>query len=99
MGGRDHAHVDGRGLRRAEPPDLAALQRAQELHLERGRHLGDLVQEQRAAVGLLEQAELADGGAGERAPHVAEELRLEQRLGHRAAVDGHEAGARARALA
>ena len=47
------------GLGRAEPADLAALERAEELDLERGRHLADLVQEQGAAVGLLEEAELA----------------------------------------
>src|SRR5213594_1671934 len=97
VGGGDHTHVDGRGLRRAEPPDLAALQRAEELYLKNAGHLGDLVQEQRAAVGLFEEAELVDGGAGEGAPHVAEELGLEQRLGHRAAVHGHERARRARA--
>ncbi len=97
MRGRDHAHVDGRRLRGAEPPHLAALQRAEELDLERGGHLGDLVQEQRAAVGLFEQAELARGGAGEGPAHVAEELGLEQRLGHGPAVDGHERARRPRA--
>src|SRR5437667_376891 len=96
VGGRDHAHVDGRGLRRAEPPDLAALECAEELYLKNAGHLGDLVQEQRAAVGLFEEAELVDGGAGERTPHVAEELGLEQRLGHRAAVPGHERARRPR---
>ncbi len=94
---RDHAHVDRRGLRGAEPADLAALQGAEQLHLERRRHLGDLVQEQRAAVGFLEEPELVDGGAGERAAHVAEELGLEQGLGHGAAVHGHERPRRARA--
>ena len=37
-------------------------------------------------------------GAGERAAHVAEELRLEQRLGDRAAVDRHERPRRAPAV-
>ena len=90
MGGGDHAHVDRRRLGRAQPADLAALERAQELDLQRGRHFGDLVQEHRAAAGLLEEPELADRGPREGAPHVAEELGLEQRLRHRAAVDGHE---------
>src|SRR5437899_3467932 len=44
VGRRDHAHVDGRGLRRAEPPDLAALERAEELDLKNRRHLRDLVE-------------------------------------------------------
>ena len=61
----------------AQPPNLTALERAEELHLKRGGHLGDLVEEQRAAIGLLEKPELAAGGAGEGTPHVAEELGFE----------------------
>jgi hypothetical protein len=41
---------------RAEPADLALLDGAQQLRLERRRRLGDLVEEERAAVGLLEEA-------------------------------------------
>ena len=56
------------------------------------RHLADLVQENRAAVGDLEEARLAGGRrAGERVFLVAEELRLEERLVQRRAVDLHEA--------
>jgi hypothetical protein len=40
--------------------------------------------------GLLEQAELARHRAGEGAAGEAEQLGLEQRLGHRATVDGDE---------
>ena len=46
-----------------------------------GRHLADLVEEQGAAVGLLEEARLVGDRARERAAHVAEQLRLQQRLG------------------
>ena len=45
---------------------------------------------------LLEHALAIGDGAGERAAHVAEQLRLEQRLGDRAAVDRRRT-ARARA--
>jgi glutamyl-tRNA reductase len=45
------------------------------------RHLADLVEEQRAAVGGLEEADLLAIGAGERAALVAEQLALEQGLG------------------
>ena len=72
-------------------------ERAQELDLEARRHLADLVEEERAAVGFLEQALLVRGRARERALDVAEELRLEERLGKRRAVDGDEGPARARA--
>ncbi len=55
VGGGDDAHVDALGPRGAERPDLALLQDAQELGLQRGRQLGDLVEEQRAAVGFDEE--------------------------------------------
>ena len=71
-------------------PDLAVLQRAQQLRLHLRPHVADLVEEQRAAVRRLEQAALGRDGAGERAPGVAEQLGLEQRLGQRRAVDRHE---------
>ena len=60
------------------PADLALLQHAQQLGLQLERQLADLVEEQRAAVGLLEQAARARAvGAGERAAHVAEQLALD----------------------
>jgi hypothetical protein len=46
--------------------------------LHRRRHLADLVEEQRAAVGELEAALAARCAAGERALLVAEQLALEQ---------------------
>ena len=78
----------------------ALLQRAQELGLQAHVHLGDLVEQQRAAVGLLELADAARDGAGEGALLVAEQLALEQLLGDRGAVDRDErAFARAASLA
>ena len=61
----------------AEPLDLALLQHAQQLHLDVGRDLADLVEEQRAAVGLREAAVVALDRAGEGALLVAEQLGLE----------------------
>src|SRR5690606_21256317 len=49
-------------------------------------HLTDLVEEDRAALRLLEAAELAALGARERALLVAEELRLQEALGECRAV-------------
>src|SRR5690606_8281616 len=88
--GRDDADVDGARVILAEPPDLALLEGAQELDLERGRHLAELVEEECAAGGRLEEAGLVTLGAGEGASTVAEELGLEQRLGDRAAVERDE---------
>ena len=49
-------------------------------------------------VGHLELAGLVAVGAGEAALHVAEQLRLEQRLRQAGAVDGDERALRPRAL-
>ena len=96
VGRGDEPHVDRLGLGRAERANLALLDRAQQLRLQRQRQLADLVQEQGAAVGRAEQALGVADGAGERAAHVAEQLAFDHALGQRAAVDGHERPAAAR---
>ncbi len=53
---RDDAHVDLDRLVLADAADLVLLDRAEELRLEGERRLRDLVEEERAAVGLLEEA-------------------------------------------
>ena len=75
---------------------IALLQRAQQLGLQAHVHFGDFVEQQRAAVGLLELADAARHRAGEGALLVAEQLRFQQRLGNGRAVDGDERLARAR---
>ena len=90
VGGGDDAHVDGRLVVAADPADDLLLDRPQELDLHGRRRLADLVEEERAAVGLLEEAALLAHRAGEGAALVAEELGLEQRLRQRAAVDRDE---------
>ena len=77
-------------VRVADPLELALLQHAQQLHLQRRAHRPDFVEKQRALVRLLEASLTVADGAGERAAHVAEELGLEQRLGNRAAVQRDE---------
>ena len=52
--------------------------------------LGDLVQEQHAAVRRAEEAGLVGDGAGERALAMAEEAGRRQLVGDLGAVDGHE---------
>ena len=49
VGGGEDADVDRLGVGVADPHDHPLLQRAQDLHLQRQRHLADLVEEQRAA--------------------------------------------------
>src|SRR5437660_4848564 len=86
----DEAHVDLDGLRTADPLELLLLQDAQQLRLELERDLADLVEEQRAAVGHLEAADLLGDGAGEGAPLVPEELALEEAPRNGGAVELHE---------
>ena len=66
--GRDDAHVGLQHLRPAEPLELALLEDAQELRLHGRAHLAHLVEEERAAGGLLETARLARRVAPVNAP-------------------------------
>ena len=87
IGRADEAEVDVHDAIAANRPVLALLQNAQELGLEIRRHLADLVEQQRAPLGHLEEAFLVQRRARERALLVAEELRLDQIFGDRRAVD------------
>ena len=99
VGRRDHADVDLDRPRRAEALDLAFLQHAQHLGLRLGAHVADFVEEDRAAVGLLELADLLLGRARERSLLVPEQLGLDQLLGDRRAVHLDEPLAAAQAVA
>jgi hypothetical protein len=70
--GRDHPHVDANRRLAADAIKLALGQHAQQPRLQRSRHVADLIEEQRAAVGLLEAAAAQTVGAGEGALFVAE---------------------------
>ena len=90
VGGGDQPDV---GLYRLVAPDSLErlfLQQPQYLGLHGQRCVADLVEEQRAAVALLELADAAAVGAGEGALLVAEQLALQQRLGDGGAVQRQE---------
>ena len=87
---RDDPDIDLDRLAAADAVDLALLDRAQKLGLEAGIHFADLVEQQRAAVGLFELADTPRHGAGEGAFFVAEQLRFQKGLGDRRAVDRHQ---------
>ena len=100
VGGGDDAHVDLHRPLGADGIDFAFLQRAQQLDLHVEAQFADFVEEQRAAVGFLEFAQMLVAGAGERALLVAEQDGFDQVLRNGAAIDGDErlAGAFRRAL-
>ena len=84
---RHHPDVEGVFGGAGQPAHLAVLQHPQQLRLQLGRHLGDLVEQQGAAVGQLEAAAAQPGGAGERPLLVAEQLALHQLAGDGGGVD------------
>ena len=90
VGGRQDAHVDLDRFRAAQAHEFALLNHAQQLDLRFRADGGDFVEEDGALVGDLEESFLGGHGAGEGALDVAEELRLEQVHGNRAAIDGNE---------
>ena len=86
----DEAHVDVLRLERAHAHHFPLLDDAEELRLQRERQLADLVEEDGAAVGRLEETGLGAIGSGEGAALVAEQLTGQQRLGEGAAIEAHE---------
>src|SRR5262249_23469970 len=88
--GGEEPDVDRDRPHAADGQDALRLDGAQQLGLERQRHLADLVEEQCAAGGGLEQPRLGLDRAGEGPLLVAEELAREERLGQGGAVDGEE---------
>ena len=95
--GRHHAHVDLNGFLRAHRLEALLFKDAQYLRLGPQAHVADFVEEQRAAIGLLEFAHLAFMREREAALHMAEQLAFDQAFGNRRAVHFHERLCRPRA--
>src|ERR1700737_665928 len=90
VGRRHNPDVDLDFLLAAQTPDGSRLDRAQKLDLNVGRHFGDFVEEDSAAVCHLERARLLVGRARKRSLLVAEQLVLEYVLGKRRAVESEK---------
>ena len=87
---RDDPDIHGQGLPASHPEELLALEDPQQFRLEVEGELAHLVEEERAAVGEVEEPLGRPVGSGERAALEAEELALEERLGERCAIEGYE---------
>ena len=99
VGGGDHADVGGRlHAIGADAPDLAVLEKAEHESLHAQTGLADFVEEDGAAVGEFQQAGLVAVCTGEAAPHMTEQLRLEQRIGNCGAVERDQLDVAAAAL-
>src|SRR5262249_21861430 len=77
---RNNANIDANVGDAANSLERLFFQESQQLRLERRRHLADFVEKDRTAVRRLEQPALLLPRVGERAPLVAEQLALENRL-------------------
>ena len=87
---RDDAHVDVLDRVASDRFHLAGLERPEQLHLRARRQIADLVQEERAAVGRLEETCACGECRREGTAGVPEELALDQLLRDRCAVDRDE---------
>ncbi|MNH12972.1 hypothetical protein D3C79_725290 [compost metagenome] len=87
MGRADHLDIHPLPPRRAQRRHFALGQHAQQPGLQVERHIADLVEEQRATVGLLQQPLHALARRpGERPGDIAEQLALDQGFGNGRAV-------------
>src|SRR5690606_25434935 len=96
--GAHHAHIDRTLLPPADALDDAVLEEAQQLRLQRERHVADLVEEQRPPARQLDLADRLLHRTGERAALVSEQLAFQELLGNGRAVDRDEPAVLARAL-
>ncbi len=90
--GGDDLDVDRTLVAGAHGAHAPVLEDAQQADLRGGGHVGQFVEEEHAAVGADEVAELAFDGAGEGAAPVPEEGGEDEVAGEGAAVDGDEGG-------
>ncbi|MNP36705.1 hypothetical protein D3C76_1301130 [compost metagenome] len=90
VGGRNNSDIQGNRLAPTDPLHFPLLQYAQQLGLQPQRHFRDFIEQQGAAIGLLELARLGGDGTGERALLVTEQGRFEHVVRNRRAVDRHE---------
>ena len=81
-----HAHIHFPALGRADLADLAFLQHSQQPGLGFCRQFADLIKEQAAAIGGLNQTGAGGNRTGECAFLMAEQLRFNQALGNGRAV-------------
>src|SRR5260370_35311762 len=88
--GRNQAHVGPNGPIAADALERLLLKQPQDLSLESGWHVADLIEKESAAVALLKLADAAAVGAGESALLMAEQLALQQIFGDGGAIQRQE---------
>src|SRR3989442_3083645 len=97
VGGGDHPYVEVLALRAAQRAHAPLLDGREQLRLQCLRQETDLVEEDAAAARRLKESRLRTLRVREGTALEAEQLRLQQRLGNRRAVDFDEGAGRPRA--
>ena len=97
VGGGEHAHVGLQRLIAADAGILAFLEHAQQFALHREWHVADFVEEERAAIALLEASDALVHRAGEGAFLVTKNFTFDEVVGNGGDVDGRKLLLRARA--
>src|ERR1051325_278848 len=90
VGGGDDAHVNLDGTLLAEGPNLALLQKPEQLRRTVQRRVADLVQKERAAFGRADDAGRIIDRARKRATAIAEQVAFRKLLRDSRAVKRHE---------
>ena len=89
--GRDYdANIDRDRLIAANAFDFAFFEDAQQLGLHVQGHVADFIEKYRSLISLLEFANVATGGAGERSFFVSEQFGLDQLRRHGGAIQSDE---------
>src|SRR5204862_4160520 len=96
--GSDHAYIDAHVCKPSHALERLLLQKSQQLGLQSGSDLANLVEEHGAAVGGLEQAALLLPCIRERTSFVTEEFAFEELLRQRRTGDVDEGACRAIAV-
>ena len=89
VGGGDDADIHFSAIQRPYALHFLVLKHAEEFSLNRKGHVTDLVQKQRAVMGVLEETRLIVCGPGKRSLHMAKHLALEKTLYYRRAIEDH----------
>ena len=90
MGGADDAHVDGLRLA-TDRHHQTVFKHTQQTSLHGQRHVADLIEKQRSAIGLLQLALHAFlAGTGKTAAAIAEQFTFNQAFRNRRAVERHK---------
>src|SRR5262249_33134672 len=90
-----HANAYGDGLVAADTLDFSFFQHAEQFRLHGQRHIADLIEKNRSAIGLLKFSDVPASRAGKSTPFMAEQFRFDQLRWNRRAIQRDKRALRA----